>query len=167
MSRRLSDDELRKRLASAGLSGLAPALAQGLAKLRQQKAATGVALSAKFAAEGDAYKGEMGFASLDGFFGGLESLVGPPLMIGGSLMKQMEHEHSRAPDAQQPFNTSNGVVGACSADEWSFVVAHDAQRRRRPRLDAVEDRVVADKARHRPFERARRRFSQSVRQGIR
>ena len=121
MSKHLTDADLKKRLEAAGLSGLAAPLCAGLAELREQKASTGVALSNKFAADGDAYKGEMGFASIDVFFGGLEGLVGPPLMVEGSLMRQMEHEHTRMPDSDSPFSTSNGVSNASSQEEWEFV----------------------------------------------
>lgn len=127
MSEYMQDDALRRRLTDAGLSGLIEPIVTGLASLRNQKASTGAALSSKFKADGDAYKGEMGFASLDVFFSGLEGLVGPPLMIEGALLKQMEYEHTREPDADQPFNTRNGIVGASALDEWSFVnkcVAH-------------------------------------------
>ena len=84
VSKRISDEELRKRLTAAGLVGLVEPIAAGLQALRKQKAATGAALSSKFAADGDAYKGEMGFASIDVFFRGLEGLVGPPLMVEGT-----------------------------------------------------------------------------------
>ena len=122
VSQSLSDDDLRKRLTAAGLSGLVQPIATGLASLRRQKAATGAALSSKFKADGDAYKGEMGFASIEVFFSGLEGLVGPPLMLEGSLLKQMECEHTREADSNQPFNTSNGIFGATSLEEWEFVV---------------------------------------------
>ena len=51
VSQSLSDDDLRKRLTAAGLSGLVQPIATGLASLRRQKAATGAALSSKFKAE--------------------------------------------------------------------------------------------------------------------
>ena len=38
-----------------------------------------------FGIAADAFKGEMSFGSLSTFFGGLEGLVGPPLIMDGSL----------------------------------------------------------------------------------
>jgi hypothetical protein len=70
MSKGMSNDDLRKRLAAAGLAGLHEPIVAGLQNLRQQKAASGSKLTAKFSADGDAFKGEMGFASMDVFFGG-------------------------------------------------------------------------------------------------
>ena len=46
----------------------------------------------------------------------------------GSLMKQMEHEHTKSPDSELPFSTSNGVAGASSSEEWEFVISPDPDR---------------------------------------
>ena len=79
----------------------------------------------QFAADGDAFKGEMGFGGLEQFYAGLEGLIGAPKMLDGSLLKAMEAEHCQRPDHDKPFSTSNGIEGATSALEWEFVVAPD------------------------------------------
>ena len=62
---------LESRLEAVKLSGLAAPLWSAIEKLRDQSAATGAALNAKFAAEGDAFKGEMGFGGVEQFYGGV------------------------------------------------------------------------------------------------
>ena len=119
--RGLSDAELVVRLEAAGLSGFAPIIVRRLAQLRDQAVATGAELNAKFAADGDAFKGEMGFGGLTEFFAGLEGLIGPPKMLDGSLKSAMEAEHCSEKDASLPFSTSNGISGATSILEWQFV----------------------------------------------
>ena len=63
--------DLKEKLEAVKLSGLAARLWSAIEKLRGQSAATGAALNAKFAAEGDAFKGEMGFGGLEQFYGGV------------------------------------------------------------------------------------------------
>ncbi|EOD31475.1 hypothetical protein EMIHUDRAFT_231872 [Emiliania huxleyi CCMP1516] len=106
----LSLADLEGKLEAVKLSGLAAPLWSAVEKLRDQSAATGAALNAKFAAEGDAFKG-------------LEKIIGAPLMVEGSLLKAMETEHCKEKDADVPFDTSNGIEGVSSRLEWEFVVA--------------------------------------------
>ena len=47
-------------------------------------------------------------------------------MIDGSLRNAMEVEHCEKVDSTQPFETSNGIKGATSADEWECVVKPNA-----------------------------------------
>ena len=127
----------------------------GTQKLQGAKAASGAELNAKFAADGDAFKGEMGFGGTDEFYAGatlprtmprlpalarraglsraalrrtagLEGIIGGPLMVEGSLLKAMEAEHCTSEDSKQPFDTSNGITGVTSATEWEFVVEPNA-----------------------------------------
>ena len=51
------------------------------------------------------------------FYGGLESLIGPPQMIDGSLIKSMEQEHCSRADSFLRFVSSNGIT-SISKDEW-------------------------------------------------
>ena len=67
----LSLADLEGKLEAEKLSGLVDTLWPAIEKLRAQSAATGAALNAKFAAEGDAFKGEMGFGGVEQFYGGV------------------------------------------------------------------------------------------------
>ena len=67
----LSLADLEGKLEAEKLSGLVAPLWSAIEKLRGQSAATGAALNAKFAAEGDAFKGEMGFGGVEQFYGGV------------------------------------------------------------------------------------------------
>ena len=71
----LTRDEITKLLAAAKLEGLVDAVVAGVEKLQEQGASTGQELNNKFATEA---KFEMKYGSLDLFYGGLESLIGPP-----------------------------------------------------------------------------------------
>jgi len=120
----LSLEDLKEKLEAVKLSeAIAETLRSAIEKLRGQGAATGAALNAKFAAEGDAFKGEMRFGGVEQFFRGLEALIGAPLMVDGSLLKAMEEEHCNEKDADLPFDTSNGIKGSTPRLEWEFVVA--------------------------------------------
>ncbi|KOO26285.1 d chain transport protein, partial [Chrysochromulina tobinii] len=72
----------------------------------------------KFQASG---KFQMSYGSLSLFYGGLESLIGPPKMLKGSLFHSMEQEHTGERDARCEFTTSNGVTST-SAMEWEVVI---------------------------------------------
>jgi hypothetical protein len=100
---RVTKDELRARLRGAGLHGHLESLWCAVEQLRTQPAMTGEELSAKFIDEGEAYKGAMDMAPLSAFFHGLEQLVGPPRIVGGSLRTAMEREHCQAPDSNERF----------------------------------------------------------------
>ena len=68
----LSLADLKEKLEAVKLSeAIAETLWSAIEKLHGQSAATGAALNAKFAAEGDAFKGEMGFGGLEQFYGGV------------------------------------------------------------------------------------------------
>ena len=64
----------------------------------------------------------MSYGSLSLFYGGLESLLGPPKMVRGSLLNAMEGEHTTEKDSFVSFPTTNGVTTQ-SATEWEVVVA--------------------------------------------
>ena len=108
-------------LRAAKLEGLTPMIWKHVTALKEQKAATGAALSQKFK-EDAAY--QLRFGGLAEYTGGLDALIGPPLMIDGSLEKAMEVEHCGKDDAQTPFTSSN-QVDTTSLDEWEFVHAPD------------------------------------------
>ena len=51
---------------------IAAMLSKGAEKLNEAKAATGAELNTKFAADGDAFKGEMGFGGTTEYYGGAD-----------------------------------------------------------------------------------------------
>ena len=73
--RAMSEDDVRSKLEAAQLSGLADCLIQGLHELKKQKISGSAQLNDKFQATG---KFQMSYGSLSLFYGGLESLLGPP-----------------------------------------------------------------------------------------
>ena len=99
---------------------LAGAIARGAVALLEQKAATAVALSDKFA--GEAFKGELRYASLSTFYEGLSGLIGDPLMVEGSLLKGMEAEHNERPDSKTVFVRSMNKKEATPMQEWEIVL---------------------------------------------
>ena len=107
---KLSRSDLESRLANAQLAGLTEHIWAAVQKLRGQEASTAAALSAKFATEGEA-NFQMELGSLSTYFGGLEGLIGPPMMVNGSLQKSMQSEHCDRPESRVPFKTSNGMEG--------------------------------------------------------
>ena len=121
----LTREQLEAQLRSAELAGMTETVWAAIEELRERKAATGAALSAKFAQDNEA-SFEMNFGSLDTFFGGLEGLIGTPTMIDASLLKAMAAEHCGKGDCDMPFNTSNGMEDVTSKEEWEFVVEPDA-----------------------------------------
>ena len=77
----LSLADLEGKLEAEKLSGLIAPLWSAIEKLRDQSAATGAALNAKFAAEGDAVKGEMGFGGVEQFYGGVLHASSSPVSV--------------------------------------------------------------------------------------
>ena len=75
-----------------GLRGLAHLVCAGIDALREQSAATGAALNNKFVSEASF---ELAYGGLDVFFGGLESLIGPPTLVNGSVLTAMSRSRSR------------------------------------------------------------------------
>ena len=63
----------------------------------------------------------MSYGGLEVFYQGLEGLIGPPILIRGSLMASMKRDHTEMPDAKVKFTTSNGCTST-SVVEWEFVV---------------------------------------------
>ena len=70
----------------------------------------------------------MTYGSLSLFYGGLESLLGPPKMYKGpqhtekSLFNTMEMEHLGGPDASLEFEANMGIK-TTAATEWEVVVS--------------------------------------------
>ena len=110
---KLSRSDLDSRLAKAQLAGLAEHVWAAVQALRSQGASTAAALSAKFATEKEV-NFQMELGSLSTYFGGLEGLIAPPMMVNGSLRESMQSEHCdrRRPESRVPFKTSNGMEGA-------------------------------------------------------
>ena len=88
--------------------------------LRGQAATSGAELNEKFRSEEGTF--QLAFGSLETFYGGLEVMIGSPLMLDGSLEKSMEQEHTDRDDRLVEFTSSNGVT-TTSAIEWE--VAND------------------------------------------
>ena len=95
-------------------------------ELRNQAAATGAELNDKFRHEQGTF--ELAFGSLDTFYGGLEAMLGPPLLVKDSpkakpsLQTAMKQEHTACADSSLEFTSTNGVT-TTSAIEWEVVVA--------------------------------------------
>lgn len=154
----LSIDALEADLSAAGLQGLCDVLAETLG-LQQPAVQTAAELNEKFQLEA-LYP--FSFGNVQTFFGGITALVGPPLLIGGSLLKSMGYEHCQGPDSTGPdsslsehekfeqdkFTSKNGVT-TTSAVEWEFVYCPvegkaypdrfpvGDERRRKPRNEAM------------------------------
>ena len=62
----------------------------------------------------------MSYGSLELFYGGLEGLIGPPILTEGRILTTMEREHCSEADAEVPFTSSNGMQ-TISSTEWEFV----------------------------------------------
>ena len=83
-------------------------------------------------------KFQMSYGSLSLFYGGLESLLGPPKMVRGSLFNAMEGEHTAEKDSFIMFTTPNGVTTQ-SATEWE-VVSAPSRGTTYPERDGFRDR---------------------------
>ena len=123
--KQLTEEDVQKLCAESGISGLAQVLIDGIHALKGQPVASSSALNDKFQASG---KFQMSYGSLSLFYGGLESLLGPPQMAKdpsredspATLLRSMEGDHTRGDDAQLEFVTTNGTTTR-SAIEWEFV----------------------------------------------
>ena len=106
----------------AKLAGNAPAVLAGVAELQRQQVGTGRALSTKFDEDGENWKGEMTYASLDAFFAGLEGLIGPPILLNGSLLCAMSAEHCNVEgESDAEWTTGNYSITSTPRIEWIFV----------------------------------------------
>ena len=75
--------QINALLDAANLGGLADFLYEGVLSLSEQSASTAAQLNDKFSTTA---KFQMTYGSLSLFYGGLESLLGPPKMVRGSLL---------------------------------------------------------------------------------
>jgi hypothetical protein len=138
-------------------------LMEGLEELKKQKVSGSSSLNEKFQATG---KFQMSYGSLSLFYGGLESLLGPPQMHKegpeetslATLIKAMENDHCSMVDSKDEFTTPNLIIST-SVTEWEFVAKPKvpkagenmvyperdnmpANQRRRPiALQTMEDRM--------------------------
>ena len=122
-ARGLSREAIEQLLGEASLSGLTDFLMRGLDGLQSQSAASGSQLNEKFQRTG---KFTMRHGTIDVFFSGLETLLGPPLMIRDpeaddvpTIRMAMEREHTQMPDSNISFSSPNGTTST-SAVEWEF-----------------------------------------------
>jgi len=130
--KKLKRSEVETLLNDANLGGLADMLMAGIDALSKQKVSSSAALNDKFQASG---KFQMSYGSLSLFYGGLESLLGPPQMHkdnkdpegAATLLKAMENEHCNSVDSLDAFDTSNGVT-THSKIEWEIVVNPDKEK---------------------------------------
>ena len=118
--RSLSRVDLEAQLKTAGLSGLTAVITAHAEQLSKQTAATGAELNEKFESEEGNF--QLAFGSLESFYGGLEAMLGPPLMVQGRLDTSMKQEHTGCRDSKVEFTSSNRVT-TTSETEWEVVEA--------------------------------------------
>tara|TARA_B110001452_G_scaffold89839_1_gene73769 strand:+ start:2796 stop:3680 length:885 start_codon:yes stop_codon:yes gene_type:complete len=117
--RSLSSADLEALLRAGGITKMLHGTVwRGIQSLGLQEASTAKLLSEKFSISG-AF--EMAYGGIDIFFAGLESLIGPPLLVDGSLRRSLQREHIHSPDSTEKFTSSNGVT-TTSMIEWHVVV---------------------------------------------
>ena len=121
--KRLTRAQVEQLLASASLSGLTEFVVAAVESLQDQTTGSGEVLNEKFATTA---KFQMTYGSLSLFYGGLESLLGPPKMYKGpshverSLFNMMEFEHLADKDSKMEFTAPNGVTTKAET-EWTVV----------------------------------------------
>lgn len=107
---------MEQRLHTAGLNQrVAVAVEKGSVQLRQQGAATAAELSNKPTTNkfrGDAFKGELRFASLSTFYSGLTGLVGDPAPSSTAQTAQASSTAAAAA-ASNGRRRAGGVLGMC------------------------------------------------------
>ena len=90
----------------------------GTQKLQAAKAASGAELNAKFAADGDAFKGEMGFGGTDEFYAGAalpaRCHVCPPFRLAPGLAAL----HCAAPQASRGSSADRSWSRAHCSEQW-------------------------------------------------
>ena len=121
--------ECAQVLTEAKLEGLIDFVHSCAQSLNTQTSGSAEELNDKFSTTA---KFQMTYGSLSLFYGGLESLLGPPKMYKGStpnaeksLLNMMEHEHCGFKDSKVTFSTPNGTT-TTSATEWAVIVYPDA-----------------------------------------
>ena len=118
-AKRLSKVEVLQLLTSGQVAErLAESIAEALPALQAQGAASVGEMSSKFETE-SAFT--MALAEPAVFFNGLESLIGPPNMINGSIFDAMAAEHLLASDAHEEMRLPKRPT--TSAKEWALVTA--------------------------------------------
>jgi len=116
---------IEELLTEANLSGAIEFVVESVATLAAQNTGSSSELNDKFASTG---KFQMTYGSLSLFYGGLESLLGPPKMYKGTLVNNEEKslfntmivEHTAEKDSKDNFE-SNGGVTTTSETEWTIV----------------------------------------------
>ena len=123
--RGLSKEDVRRHLQDSSdkiIEGLIEQLWESVLKLREQRASSAEELNMKFAKDAT-HTVSWGSASV--FHGGLEGLIGIPLMMRGSdgersLAATLAFEHTQKADSELDFSTANGCT-SCSCVEYEFV----------------------------------------------
>ena len=113
-----SSEALQERLLMGGaIAKLASCLAESLSQLQEAQAVTATELHDKFAVNGsEVFTLQLG--GLEGFYGGLEALVGAP---DPQVRQAMERDHCELDDASEPFEMPNRKAITTSVIEWRFV----------------------------------------------
>ena len=123
--KKLTREQVEQLLGAANMSGMVDFVYSSIETLSAQKEGSAEQLNDKFSTTA---KFQMTYGSLSLFYGGLESLLGPPKMYKGpqheekSLFNTMEFEHTADKDARTEFKAPNGVATK-SETEWQVVVA--------------------------------------------
>jgi len=119
----MDKEKIAEVLGVAGLSGLTDFLCEAVGTLASQKTGSAEKLNDKFATTA---KFQMTYGSLSLFYGGLESLLGPPKMYKGpqheekTLFNTMEFEHTAEKDSSVTFDNNSGVTTTPEM-EWAVV----------------------------------------------
>ena len=123
----MTRERLGQVLDEAKMGGLVDFLAESVESLSAQRTGSAEQLNDKFATTA---KFQMTYGSLSLFYGGLESLLGPPKMYKGaahddkSLFNMMEFEHCNDKDADAEFTVNQGL-STTAKTEWEVVVKPD------------------------------------------
>ena len=117
--RNLERSEVMELLEDAGLPGLGEHMLRELEGLRLQVAASAEELQGKFLQDGAS---ELHYSSLDAFFGGLESIIGP---ANPRVREALEAEHTHCADSHVVFLMQNYGMETTAAIEWRFVTEPD------------------------------------------
>ena len=126
--KRLKPERVAELMDAAQLSGLREWMVHAIGSLQGQATGSPEQLNDKFSTTA---KFQMTYGSLSLFYGGLESLLGPPKMYKGaqhaerSLYNMMEFEHLHEKDSQSEFTAPNGTTTTANT-EWAIVCTPDA-----------------------------------------
>ena len=139
--RGLSRQRVEKLLGVAKLEGLCDFIMAAIEDLQSQATGSAEHLNEKFSTTA---KFQMTYGSLSLFYGGLESLLGPPKMYKGathaerSLYNMMEFEHTGEKDSLEEFVAPNGVTSKAEI-EWEVVCSPSKDASQYPERQGYRD----------------------------